>query len=49
MRSIFFPGGVGSGDGGHGSKVGPSEVIIDKEHSENNLEIFEVEVVVRHE
>jgi hypothetical protein len=41
-------GGIGSGDGGHGSEAGPSEVIIDKEFDEN-LEIFEVEIVARQE
>jgi hypothetical protein len=37
--------GFGNGDGGHGSKVGPNEVIIDKELDEINLEIFETKII----
>ncbi len=40
-------GGVGSGDGGHGFEASPSEVIIDRELDENDLEIFETEVVAQ--
>jgi hypothetical protein len=40
-------GGVGSGDGGHGFEASPNEVIIDREFDENDLEIFETEVIVQ--
>lgn len=38
-------GGVESGDGGHEFEASPSEIIIDRELGENDLEIFETKVV----
>ncbi len=47
FRSSGGGGGVGSGDGGHGFEASPSEVIIDRELDENDLEIFETKVVAQ--
>ncbi len=35
----------GGGDSGHGFEASPSEVIIDKDLDENDLEIFETKAV----
>jgi hypothetical protein len=37
----------GSGDGGHGCKVGPNEVIIDRDIDEINLEIFKTKAIAQ--
>ncbi len=45
--SIGAAQGFGSGDGGHGFEANPNEIVIDRKLGENDLEIFEVEIVRR--
>ncbi len=47
FKSSGGGGGFGCGDGGHGFEASPSEVIIDRELDENDLEIFETKVVAQ--
>lgn len=37
--------GFGNGDGGHGSKLGPNKVIIDRKLDEIDWEIFETKII----